>query len=200
MEDVLDADRGSRRRRDRRLAEGPDGPVRKRVAEAIGKIGENMAVPRLCAMRARATSASTSTWAARSACRWSSAGVTPEIGPPRRASRRSSRRSPCRSRRRVRRTCRAARCPADVLDKERSIYRAQMEGSGKPANVIDKIVEGKLGSFYGQVVLTEQPWVRDPKADDRRRRGRRPTPALGAAAGGHAVRAASRRRSGRSTL
>jgi elongation factor Ts len=53
--------------------------------------------------------------------------------------------------------------PADLLDKERSIYRAQMEKSGKPPNVIDKIVEGKLGSFYQQVVLPDQPSIRDPK-------------------------------------
>ena len=53
--------------------------------------------------------------------------------------------------------------PADVLDKERAIYRAQMEGSGKPDNVIDKIVEGKLGSFYKQVVLPDQEYVRDQK-------------------------------------
>ena len=50
-----------------------------------------------------------------------------------------------------------------MLDKEKSIYRAQMEGSGKPANVIDKIVEGKLGSYYAQVVLPDQPSIRDPK-------------------------------------
>ena len=53
--------------------------------------------------------------------------------------------------------------PSDVLDKERAIYRAQMESSGKPANVIDKIVEGKLGSFYQQVVLPDQASIRDPK-------------------------------------
>ena len=53
--------------------------------------------------------------------------------------------------------------PGDVLDKEKAIYRAQMENSGKPANVIDKIVEGKLGSFYSQVVLVDQPSIRDPK-------------------------------------
>ena len=56
-----------------------------------------------------------------------------------------------------------AAVPADILDKERAIYRAQMEGSGKPAHVIDKIVEGKLGSFYEQVVLVDQPSIRDPK-------------------------------------
>jgi elongation factor Ts len=52
--------------------------------------------------------------------------------------------------------------PADVLEKEREIYRAQMAGSGKPANVIDKIVEGKLDKFYEQVCLLDQPSVRDP--------------------------------------
>ncbi|MDA1183224.1 MAG: translation elongation factor Ts [Acidobacteria bacterium] len=52
--------------------------------------------------------------------------------------------------------------PPDAIDKERSIYRAQMESSGKPANVIDKIVEGKLNSFYSQAVLLDQPSIRDP--------------------------------------
>jgi len=55
------------------------------------------------------------------------------------------------------------RVPAEILDKEKSIYRAQMENSGKPANVLDKIVEGKLGSFYKQVVLPDQESIRDPK-------------------------------------
>lgn len=52
--------------------------------------------------------------------------------------------------------------PADVLEKERAIYRAQFEGSGKPAQVLDKIVEGKLGTYYAQVALLDQPFVRDP--------------------------------------
>ena len=53
--------------------------------------------------------------------------------------------------------------PAEILDRERSIYRAQMEGSGKPPQVIDKIVEGKLGSYYEQMVLVDQPSIREPK-------------------------------------
>jgi elongation factor Ts len=53
--------------------------------------------------------------------------------------------------------------PADILERERGIYRAQMEGSGKPPQVIEKIIEGKLGSFYEQVVLVDQPSIRDPK-------------------------------------
>jgi elongation factor Ts len=53
--------------------------------------------------------------------------------------------------------------PADVLERERSIYRSQMEGQNKPAAVIEKIVEGKLNSFYEQVCLLDQPSIRDPK-------------------------------------
>ena len=53
--------------------------------------------------------------------------------------------------------------PEDVLDRERSIYRAQMEGTNKPAAVVDRIVEGKLNSFFEQVVLVDQPSIRDPK-------------------------------------
>ncbi len=53
--------------------------------------------------------------------------------------------------------------PADVLEREKAIYREQMASSGKPANVIDKIVEGKLNSYYEQFCLLEQPYIRDPK-------------------------------------
>jgi elongation factor Ts len=52
--------------------------------------------------------------------------------------------------------------PPQAIEKEKSIYRAQMEGSGKPAQVLDKIVDGKLTSFYAQFVLLEQPSIRDP--------------------------------------
>jgi elongation factor Ts len=51
--------------------------------------------------------------------------------------------------------------PAEAIEKEKAIYRAQMENTGKPANVLDKIVEGKLGSFYSQFVLLDQPSIRD---------------------------------------
>ena len=51
--------------------------------------------------------------------------------------------------------------PAEAVEKEKAIYRAQMENSGKPANVLDKIIEGKLGSFYSQFVLLDQPSIRD---------------------------------------
>ena len=53
--------------------------------------------------------------------------------------------------------------PADVIEREKSVYRGQMENSGKPPQVIEKIVEGKLGSFYEQVCLVDQASIRDPK-------------------------------------
>jgi elongation factor Ts len=53
--------------------------------------------------------------------------------------------------------------PADVLERERGIYRSQIEGQNKPDQVIQKIVEGKLNSFFEQVCLLDQPSIRDPK-------------------------------------
>jgi elongation factor Ts len=53
--------------------------------------------------------------------------------------------------------------PVDVLEREKEIYRAQMKDQNKPAQVIEKIVEGKLNSFYEQVCLLDQPSIRDPK-------------------------------------
>jgi elongation factor Ts len=51
--------------------------------------------------------------------------------------------------------------PADAIEKEKAIYRAQMEKENKPAHVMEKIIEGKLGSFYSQFVLLDQPSIRD---------------------------------------
>lgn len=51
--------------------------------------------------------------------------------------------------------------PSDVLEKEREIYRTQALDSGKPAKVIDKIVEGKLERFYSETCLLEQTYIRD---------------------------------------
>jgi elongation factor Ts len=51
--------------------------------------------------------------------------------------------------------------PGDVVEREKAIYRDQVKD--KPAQVVDKIVEGKLNSFYEQICLLEQPSIRDPK-------------------------------------
>ncbi len=52
--------------------------------------------------------------------------------------------------------------PPEVIEKEKEIYRAQVEKSGKPPHVIEKIVEGKLEKFFQEKVLLEQPFIKDP--------------------------------------
>jgi elongation factor Ts len=49
----------------------------------------------------------------------------------------------------------------EVLDREREIYQEKARSSGKPANVIDKIVEGQLSKFYADFCVYEQPFVKD---------------------------------------
>ncbi len=53
--------------------------------------------------------------------------------------------------------------PEAVLEKEKEIYREQLAKSGKPANIVDKIVEGKLGKFYADVCLLHQNFFKDEK-------------------------------------
>ncbi len=53
--------------------------------------------------------------------------------------------------------------PLDVLEKEKNIYREQIATSGKPANVIEKIVQGKIEKYYTEVCLLEQPFVKIPE-------------------------------------
>jgi len=52
--------------------------------------------------------------------------------------------------------------PPSVVEKERSILRAQAEQSGKPAQVVEKMVEGRLRKFYAENCLIEQAFVKDP--------------------------------------
>jgi elongation factor Ts len=50
--------------------------------------------------------------------------------------------------------------PAEVVEREKAIYRKEVEG--KPTEIMDKIVEGKLAKYYEQVCLVNQPFVKDP--------------------------------------
>lgn len=52
--------------------------------------------------------------------------------------------------------------PDDVIEKEREIYREQLEGEDKPENIKEKIIEGKLEKFFEQVCLLEQPFIKNP--------------------------------------
>jgi elongation factor Ts len=53
--------------------------------------------------------------------------------------------------------------PEEIIEKEKDIIREQLKDSKKPAEIIEKIVQGKLGKFYEEVCLLEQPYIRDDK-------------------------------------
>jgi elongation factor Ts len=51
--------------------------------------------------------------------------------------------------------------PEEVLNQEKEIYREKAQATGKPANVIEKIVDGQLNKFYSEVCVYDQPFVKD---------------------------------------
>ncbi len=53
--------------------------------------------------------------------------------------------------------------PQEVIEKEKEIYREQMKNSGKPDNIIEKIIEGKLQKFYTEVCLLKQSYFKEEK-------------------------------------
>ncbi len=53
--------------------------------------------------------------------------------------------------------------PAEAVERERRIFEEQARESGKPEAIIAKMVEGKVESYYKEVVLLSQPWIREPK-------------------------------------
>lgn len=50
---------------------------------------------------------------------------------------------------------------SEVLEKEKDIYREQLKAEGKPAEMMEKIIEGKMGKYYSEVCLLEQPFIKD---------------------------------------
>jgi len=162
MQDVLtEVDKAGAAATDAWLKD-PNGPVQKRVAAAIAKLGENMAVPRFVRYAGQGYVGQYIHLGGKIGVQVEFSGVTPAFAAReefttlvKEIAMQIAAASPTYASRDT--------VAADVLAKERAIYRAQMENSGKPANVIDKIVEGKLGAFYSQVVLVDQPSIRDPK-------------------------------------
>ncbi|MBD3402474.1 translation elongation factor Ts [candidate division GN15 bacterium] len=49
-----------------------------------------------------------------------------------------------------------------LVKAEKEIYQHQAENEGKPANIVEKIVEGRIEKYYAEVVLLEQPFIKDP--------------------------------------
>ncbi len=54
--------------------------------------------------------------------------------------------------------------PAETVEAEKDIYRAQLRDSGKPANIIEKIVEGRVEKFFEEACLLDQEWIHDNAA------------------------------------
>ena len=138
----------------------PQGPVIKHVAPVIAKLGENMGVSRFVRFAGHGYVGQYIHLGGKIGVMVELAGVTPEISGRdefnalvKELAMQVAAASPTYATR--------AEVPADLLEKEKAIYRAQMEGSGKPANVLEKIIEGKLGSYYKQTVLTDQDSIRD---------------------------------------
>lgn len=52
--------------------------------------------------------------------------------------------------------------PAELIEREEDIYRSQARSSGKPENVVERIVQGKMEKFYRDACLLEQPFIKDP--------------------------------------
>lgn len=140
----------------------PQGPIITRLTPTIAKLGENMAVARFVRYSGKGYVGQYIHQGGKLGVQVEFGGVTPDL---------AAREAFTTLVREIAMQIAAANptyvsraaVPADVLDRERGIYRAQMENSGKPAPVIEKIVEGKLGSFYAQAVLPDQPSIRDPK-------------------------------------
>lgn len=138
----------------------PQGPVIKHVAPVIAKLGENMGVSRFVRYAGKGYVGQYIHLGGKIAVMVELAGVTPEIAKHaelpalvKEMAMQIAAASPTYATR--------EEVPADVLEKEKAIYRAQMENSGKPANVLEKIIEGKLGAYYKQTVLTDQDSIRD---------------------------------------
>ncbi len=160
MEDVLtEIEKAGDAANDRWLKD-PQGPVIRHVAPVIAKLGENIGVSRLVRYAGAGYVGQYIHLGGKIAVMVEMAGVTPDI---------SGRDEFAALVKELAMQVAAANpsyasrdeVPADLLEKEKAIYRAQMEGSGKPANVLEKIIEGKLASYYKQTVLTDQDSIRD---------------------------------------
>ena len=57
--------------------------------------------------------------------------------------------------------CFPSEVPADVLDNERTVLKEQAMNEGKPADIAEKMVEGRIKKFYKEICLTEQPFIKD---------------------------------------
>src|SRR5215467_3241960 len=138
------------------------GPVVALVKPVVGKLGENMVAPRVARYAGKGYVGQYIHMGGKIGVQVEFTGVTPEVARREEFTtlvKEIAMQIAAASPKYVSRSA----VPSTELERERAIYRAQVEDAKKPANIIDKIVEGKLGSFYKLVVLPDQESVRDPK-------------------------------------
>jgi elongation factor Ts len=143
----------------------PQGPIARQLTPLIAKLGENMAVSRFVRYAGRGYVGQYIHQGGKIGVMVEFSGVTPAIEAReefqtlvREIAMQIAAGNPAYATREA--------VPAEVIDREKAIYRAQMENSGKPANVLEKIIDGKLIAFYKQMpggVLPDQESIRDPK-------------------------------------
>jgi elongation factor Ts len=143
----------------------PQGPIARHLTPLIATLGENMAVSRFVRYAGQGYVGQYIHQGGKIGVMVEFSGVTPAIEPReefqtlvREIAMQIAAGNPAYATREA--------VPAEVLEKEKAIYRAQMENSGKPATVLEKIIEGKLGAFYKQMpggVLPDQESIRDSK-------------------------------------
>jgi elongation factor Ts len=126
--------------------------VEKRRQELIAKIGENMSVRRFHLLNGQGDNQGVYQHGVRIGVVVDMQGGTPELAKDI-AMHIAASKPVCVS---------AEQVPAELLDKEREIFAAQAKESGKPDNIIEKMVEGRIKKYLAEVTLLGQPFVKDP--------------------------------------
>jgi elongation factor Ts len=133
----------------------PDGSVDERLKAMIGKLGENMAVRRFARLAGDGQVASYVHAGGKIGVLVQAQGGGPDVSElAHNVCMHVAAMAP--------QSLNRDDLPGDVVEQEREVLRKQAEGEGKPAEIIDKMVEGRLNKFFKEVVLLEQQLVMDP--------------------------------------
>ncbi len=138
-------------------------PVADAITETIAKIGENISLRRAAALEVKQGAIasymhnSVARGSARSACWSRSSRAARSTSLPR-----SAARSRCTWRPPIRRRSNSSGLSAEVIRREKEVLADKAKAQGKPANVVEKIVESGLKTFYKEVCLLDQPYIHEP--------------------------------------
>ena len=128
------------------------GELEERRGALVQKIGENIAVRRIAVIGAEGSTVGAYVHGGRIAVLVEMAGGTADLG--RDVAMHVAAINP--------QYVSAEQVPSDVLDREKEVVKAQSEGSNKPAEIIEKMVQGRIKKFLAEISVVEQPFVKDP--------------------------------------